>query len=57
MDITSPALGELRTHWIITRSALDVATADVGAEDDAITGPVRVGSSFTRVRGDEEREP
>lgn len=29
VDITSQALREVRTHWIMTRSALDVVTVDV----------------------------
>lgn len=33
VDITSQALREVRTHWIMTRSALDVVTVDVGTID------------------------
>ena len=33
VDITSQVLREVRTHWIMTRSALDVVTVDVGSED------------------------
>ncbi|GEM_PF-892720 len=43
VDITSQALREVRTHWIMTRSALDVVTVDVetieGGESERI--PVR----------------
>ena len=30
VDITSQMLREVRTHWIMTRSALEVVTVDVG---------------------------
>ncbi|WP_345802960.1 hypothetical protein AAIB33_07730 [Microbacterium sp. AZCO] len=30
VDITSQVLREVRTHWVMTRSALDVVTVDVG---------------------------
>ena len=36
VDITSQMLREVRTHWIMTRSALEVVTVDVGGEVPAI---------------------
>src|SRR3546814_5851617 len=33
VDITSQVLREVRTHWIMTRSALDVVTVDLDARD------------------------
>lgn len=57
VDITSQVLREVRTHWIMTRSALDVVTVDITTEDgDKLDGiPVRDFLSRVRARG--EREP
>jgi uncharacterized protein (DUF2267 family) len=56
VDITSQVLREVRTHWIMTRSALDVVTVDVDSDDDKLDRiPVR--DFLSRVRAHEEREP
>lgn len=57
VDITSQVLREVRTHWIMTRSALDVVTVDVGTEDGANTNRIPVRDFLTRLRADEKREP
>lgn len=57
VDITSQVLREVRTHWIMTRSALDVVTVDVGAEDGTNTNHIPVRDFLTRVRAHEQREP
>lgn len=57
-DITSQVLREVRTHWIMAMSALDVVTVDVGGTeggDQVDRIPVR--DFLTRVRAQEEREP
>lgn len=57
VDITSQVLREVRTHWIMTRSALDVVTVDVGAEDGDKPDRIPVREFLSRLRGREEREP
>src|SRR5690606_41942737 len=57
VDITSQALREVRTHWIMTRSALDVVTVDVGTEDGDKLHRIPVREFLSRVRAHEEREP
>jgi hypothetical protein len=57
VDITSQVLREVRTHWIMTRSALEVVTVDVGAEDGTNTNRIPVRDFLSRVRAHEEREP
>lgn len=57
VDITSQVLREVRTHWIMTRSALEVVTVDVGADDGTNTNRIPVRDFLTRVRAHEEREP
>jgi hypothetical protein len=57
VDITSQVLREVRTHWIMTRSALDVATVDVDAPDGGERDRIPVGEFLSRVRVQEEREP
>jgi uncharacterized protein (DUF2267 family) len=57
VDITSQVLREVRTHWIMTRSALDVVTVDVGPEDGGERGRVPVREFLSRVRAQEERQP
>ena len=49
VDITSQVLREVRTHWIMTNSALDVVTVDVG-ESQPIGGTrVFLGRQLARV--------
>ncbi|MDQ7880320.1 hypothetical protein Q9R08_20195 [Microbacterium sp. QXD-8] len=57
VDITSQALREVRTHWIMTRSALDVVTVDVGTENGDKRDRIPVRDFLSRVRAREEREP
>lgn len=57
VDITSQVLREVRTHWIMTRSALDVVTVDVGSEDGGERDRIPVREFLSRVRAQEEREP
>src|SRR6478735_4831557 len=56
VDLTSQVLREVRTHWIMSTSALDVVTVDVGAEsgDGRYRLPVR--EFLSRVRALQERE-
>lgn len=57
VDLTSQVLREVRTHWIMTRSALDVVTVDVGTEDADQVNRIPVREFLSRVRAREEREP
>ena len=57
VDITSQRLREVRTHWIMTRSALEVVTVDVGAKDAGDVSASAVGEFLSRVMAKEEREP
>ena len=57
VDITSQVLREVRTHWIMTRSALDVVTVDVDAPDGGERDRIPVREFLSRVRAQEEREP
>ncbi|WP_222855788.1 hypothetical protein [Microbacterium jejuense] len=57
VDITSQVLREVRTHWIMTRSALDVVTVDIGARDGEELERIPVREFLTRVRAQGEREP
>ncbi|MGX5770577.1 hypothetical protein ACWKWN_07485 [Microbacterium trichothecenolyticum] len=57
VDITSQVLREVRTHWIMTRSALDVVTVDVRTEDDGKLDRIPVRDFLSRVRAHEERQP
>lgn len=57
VDITSQVLREVRTHWIMTRSALDVVTVDVATEDGDKPDRIPVRDFLSRVRAHEEREP
>lgn len=57
VDITSQVLREVRTHWIMTRSALDVVTVDIGTVDGHKHTRIPVQEFLSRVREREEREP
>lgn len=57
VDLTSQVLREVRTHWIMTRSALDVVTVDVGTEGGDQVDRVPVRDFLIRVRAQVEREP
>lgn len=57
VDITSQVLREVRTHWIMTRSALDVVTVDLDARDGSERDRIPVREFLSRVRAKEEREP
>ena len=52
VDITSQVLREVRTHWIMTNSALDVVTVDVGE-----TQPIGARAFLARQLAREGREP
>lgn len=56
VDITSQVLREVRTHWIMTRSALDVVTVDVDAPDGGERNRIPVREYLSRVRAQEGRE-
>ncbi|MFK4804338.1 hypothetical protein ACI3KX_00585 [Microbacterium sp. ZW CA_36] len=56
-DITSQVLREVRTHWIMTRSALEVVTVDVGAEHGGEPHRIPVREFLSRVLAQEERAP
>jgi hypothetical protein len=56
VDITSQVLREVRTHWIMTRSALDVVTVDVESVDGAAER-IPVQEFLGRELAREEREP
>lgn len=57
VDITSQVLREVRTYWIMTRSALDVVTVDVASDDGGEQDRILVRDFLSRVRAHEEREP
>lgn len=57
VDISSQVLREVRTHWIMTTSALDVVTVDVGTQDGDKSDRIPVREFLSRVRAREEREP
>ncbi|HYI50021.1 MAG TPA: hypothetical protein VEX42_00465 [Microbacterium sp.] len=54
VDITSQVLREVRTHWIMTNSALDVVTVDVG-ESQPIGARVFLARQLAR-EGREQRD-
>lgn len=57
IDITSQMLREVRTHWIMTRSALEVVTVDIPGEDVAERERVPVREFLSLVLEEEERDP
>lgn len=57
VDITSQVLREVRTHWIMTRSALDVVTVDVSGDGVGDRDRIPVREFLSRVQAEEEREP
>jgi hypothetical protein len=57
IDITSQVLREVRTHWIMTRSALDVVSVDVDTEEDGERAGMPVREYLSRVRAQKDREP
>lgn len=57
VDITSQVLREVRTHWIMTRSALDVVTVDVDAQGGSQRTRIPVREYLSRVRAQEGRDP
>ncbi|MGN6221864.1 MAG: hypothetical protein ACTHNQ_20385 [Microbacterium sp.] len=57
VDITSQVLREVRTHWIMTMSALDAVTVDVGTEDGDKVDRIPVRDYLSRVLAQKEREP
>lgn len=50
VDITSQMLREVRTHWIMTTSALDVVTVDVGEDDVSDRDRIPVRAFLSRMR-------
>ena len=57
VDITSQVLREVRTHWIMTTSALDVVMVDVGGNDDSDGERIPVREFLSRMRAAGKREP
>jgi hypothetical protein len=57
VDITSQVLREVRTHWIMTMSALDAVTVDVGTEDGDNLDRIPVRNYLSRVLAQEGRNP
>lgn len=57
VDITSQVLREVRTHWIMTRSALEVVTVDVSGEGIGDRSRIPVREYLSRMQAQEEREP
>ena len=56
VDITSQMLREVRTHWIMTRSALEVVTVDVGGKDAGDRDRIPVREFLSRLLAQEDRE-
>jgi hypothetical protein len=56
VDITSQMLREVRTHWIMTRSALEVVTVDVSGDGEGGRDRIPVREFLSRVQANEERE-
>lgn len=57
VDISSQVLREVWTHWIMTRSALDVVTVDVDAQDGSARDRIPLREFLSRARAQGEREP
>ncbi|GAA5202979.1 hypothetical protein [Microbacterium jejuense] len=57
VDITSQVLREVRTHWIMTMSALDAVTVDVGTAEGDKLDRIPVRGYLSRVLAQKEREP
>lgn len=57
VDITSQMLREVRTHWIMTRSALDVVTVDLAAGSDGEPRRLPVQDFLGRLQEIERRDP
>jgi hypothetical protein len=57
VDITSQMLREVRTHWIMTTSALDVVTVDVGEDDVSDRDRIPVREFLSRMRVAGKRDP
>ncbi|MEU1972840.1 hypothetical protein ABZ477_14380 [Microbacterium sp. NPDC019599] len=56
VDITSQVLREVRTHWIMTKSAFAVVTVDVESAD-GYSERIPVGEFLAREQTREDREP
>lgn len=56
VDITSQVLREVRTHWIMTMSALDAVTVDVTAEGGDKLDRIPVRDYLSRVLAQKERD-
>lgn len=57
VDITSQVLREVRTHWIMTRSALDVVTVEVGTKGGSERDRLAVREFLSRIRAENGRAP
>ncbi|WP_229382775.1 hypothetical protein [Microbacterium allomyrinae] len=57
VDITSQMLREVRTHWIMARSAIEVVTVDVSAEGEGGLDRIPVQEFLGRMLAAREREP
>jgi hypothetical protein len=56
VDITGQILREVRTHWILTKSALGVVTVDIDADDVGELNRIPVTRFLARLQADPERE-
>ena len=56
VDITSQALREVRTHWIMTRSALDVVTVDVETTEGGDSERIPAREFLGRELANQERD-
>lgn len=56
VDITSQALREVRTHWIMTKSALDVVTVDVQTIEGGKGKRIPAREFLGRKRANQERD-
>lgn len=56
VDITSQVLREVRTHWIMTKSALEVVTVDVRGNAEGEFDRIPVQEFLGRVMAEEGRE-
>ncbi|WP_246160033.1 hypothetical protein [Microbacterium rhizomatis] len=56
VDITGQVLREVRTHWIMAMSALEVVTVDVVAAEDGDHDRISAGEFLSRMQAQEDRD-
>lgn len=56
VDITSQVLREVRTHWIMAKSALEVVTVDVDGTEEGARDRIPAGEFLSRVQAQEDRD-